>query len=288
MNPHIGSVGGGDAVAEPLMRALVDDDEVESEADAGARPVAPQVAVGEVVAVGHRALVLHAGVGHLDQLVSIFRKRIVAEIVPKDLQHAFGLGKLLFRLRLVFRQHVKIERQIAQPVGEVHVVADVQRDVVVVDGIVNQPIPARVAIAQVGLAHEFSVGDIDQAVGNRHADFHALHFIAPLVLVRPPDAGAGLFARGVDPGMAGRVFAEGDSAKAAGLDGMARIVEVDGVLAPCSQRLRKVDEDRSGIALVLEFERHPKRILSTCSAGCRSSWIRVPSWSILKRMVFLP
>ena len=52
--------------------------------------------------------------------------------------------------------------------------------------------------------------------------------------------------------MAGRVFAESDGAKPAGLHRMARIVEVDGVHAARSESLWKVDEDRSCIALVLE------------------------------------
>src|SRR6202041_1175740 len=103
------SIRGGDAVAEPLMRALVDDDEVESQAEAAAHPVAPKVAIGEVVAVGHCTLMLHPGVGRFNQLVAVLRKGIVTEIVSKYLQHPFGLAKLLFRLGLVFRQHIEIK-----------------------------------------------------------------------------------------------------------------------------------------------------------------------------------
>ena len=47
VDPHVRPVGRADAVAEPLVAALVDDDEVESGADPDARPVALQVAVGE-------------------------------------------------------------------------------------------------------------------------------------------------------------------------------------------------------------------------------------------------
>ena len=71
MDPHVRHIRGGDAVAEPLVRALVNDDEIESQADAHAGPVAPQVAVLEKIAVRHRALVLHARVWHLNQLVSV-------------------------------------------------------------------------------------------------------------------------------------------------------------------------------------------------------------------------
>jgi len=102
VDPHVGLVGGGDAVAEPLVRAFVDDDEVEPGADADAGPVALQVAVGEVVAVGHGALVLHAGVGHFNQLVTVLPERILSEVVLKGLQHALGLCELLPGLVEVF------------------------------------------------------------------------------------------------------------------------------------------------------------------------------------------
>jgi len=46
----------------------------------------------------------------------------------------------------------------------------------------DQPVPARIAITEISLAYELSVGDIDQAVGNRHADLHAFHLVAPLGL----------------------------------------------------------------------------------------------------------
>ena len=69
------------------MAALVDDDEIEPRADPHARPVALEVAVLEAVAVGDRALVLHAGVGHLDQLVAIPLERVLAEIMLEGLKH---------------------------------------------------------------------------------------------------------------------------------------------------------------------------------------------------------
>ena len=110
VDPHVGAVGGGDAVAEPLVAALVDDDEVEAEADADAGPVAAEVAVLEEVAVGDGALVLHAGVGHLDQLVAVAREGIFAEVVLVGLEHAFGLRELHLGFVEVFGQHVEIER----------------------------------------------------------------------------------------------------------------------------------------------------------------------------------
>ena len=66
VDPHVGFIRGRDGVAEPLVAALVDDDEVEARADADAGPVAVEIAVGEVVAIGDGALVLHAGVRDFD------------------------------------------------------------------------------------------------------------------------------------------------------------------------------------------------------------------------------
>ena len=114
VNPHVRRVGGGNAVAEPLMAALVNDDEVESHADADAGPVAPQVAVLEKVAVGHRALVLHPRVRRLHQLVPIFGKRILAEVVLKRLDHPPRLRKLHLRFIQILGQHIEIQRQIAE------------------------------------------------------------------------------------------------------------------------------------------------------------------------------
>ena len=64
------------------------------------------------------------------------------------------------------------------------------------------PVPARVAVAQVRLAHKFSIRNIHQIVGHRHTDVHRFstssrhwslfghHMLAP-----------DLFARRVDPHM---------------------------------------------------------------------------------------
>ena len=79
-----------------------------------------------MVAIGHCALVFHAGVGHFNQLVAVLREGIVSEIVRKGLEHPLGLRKLPFRLEPVFRQHVEIEREIAKPVGEVDIIADIE------------------------------------------------------------------------------------------------------------------------------------------------------------------
>ena len=119
VNPHVRHVGGRDGVAEPLVPALVDDDEVELQADADAGPVALEVAVREAVAVGDRALVLHARVGHFDQLVAVLPERVLAEVLLECLEHRPGLRELALRLLQVSGQHVEVERQVAEPIGEV-------------------------------------------------------------------------------------------------------------------------------------------------------------------------
>src|ERR1700679_3078690 len=60
VNPHIRAVARRDAVAEPLMCALMHDDEVESRPDAGFW--SSQIAILEVVAVGDCGLIFNAGV----------------------------------------------------------------------------------------------------------------------------------------------------------------------------------------------------------------------------------
>ena len=128
-----------------------------------------------------------------------------------------------------------------------------RRDVVVVDGIVDEPVPAGVAVAEIGLAHEFSVRDIDEIVRNRHADLHALDFVAPLVLVRPPDARADSFAGGVDPGTASRIFAKREAAESACFEGIPGVVEIDRVDPAGVEGLREINEDGAEFALVLQL-----------------------------------
>jgi hypothetical protein len=81
----------------------------------------------------------------------------------------------------------------------VRVVADVERDVVRVDRILHEPVPPRVAVAEVGLAEELAVRDVDEIVRDGDADLHPFDLIAPLILVRPPDRRAFALAGGIDP-----------------------------------------------------------------------------------------
>ena len=88
-----------------------------------------------------------------------------------------------------------------------------------------------------------------------------LDFVAPLVFVGPPDAGADTFASGVDPRMAGGVLVNVNPPKRPVLFRISGVVEVDGVGVAGAKGLRKVDEDgaesRSYLSGVV-----PRRILS--------------------------
>src|SRR5215471_15563103 len=102
---------------------------------------------------------LHSRIRHLDQLVSVLSKWILAKIVLISFQHSLRLSKLLLGFVEVCRQRVKIKRQIAELIREMNVVADVQRNAVIVDWIMHKPIPASVAVPQIGLVDELSIGD---------------------------------------------------------------------------------------------------------------------------------
>ena len=139
------------------MAAFVNDDEVETRADSDARPVTLEITVLEVIAVSDGGLVFHAGVWHLDQLVAVFYERIVAKVVLKGLQHSFCLSELFSGLAPDLLA-VHKNRAAARPADLKSVVgADVQRYVVVVDWIMDEPFPARVAVAQIRFADELSV-----------------------------------------------------------------------------------------------------------------------------------
>src|SRR4030095_2112558 len=98
------------------------------------------------------------------------------------------------------------------------ITTNVQRNVVVVDWIVDQPFPACVTVAERNLPHKLSVRDIDEVVRDLNTDAHAFNFVAPLILVGPPDRRAFTFASGVNPWSAKRVLAKSDTTKSARLD----------------------------------------------------------------------
>ena len=59
LDPHVRDVGGRHRVAEPLVRALVDDDEIEFRRDADTCPVAFQISIFKQVSVGYGTLMFH-------------------------------------------------------------------------------------------------------------------------------------------------------------------------------------------------------------------------------------
>src|SRR6266550_1992799 len=132
------------------------------------------------------------------------------------------------------------------------VIAAAQRDVVVVDRVVDRPVPPRVAVAEIGLAGERAVGDVHQAVRHGDADLHALRLVPPLFLVRPPVAGADVLARSCDPVASRGVLLERETAESRNRFGRPRVIEVNRILASGAQRLREIDEHRVELARVLQ------------------------------------
>ena len=192
-------------------------------------------------------MVLHAGVGNLNELVSVEVEGVFAEVVLVGVEHLGDLLKLRLGFVQVFREGVEIERGGAvRGCGEVLVVADVERDVVVVDRVVHVPTPLGVAVAEVLGAFEAAVGDVGQVVGDGHVDLHAvLGLVAPLILVGPPGTGALFLAGCRNPGLPGLVLVEAETAEAALLDWMARVGEVDRVSLALVESFGKVHVDRS-------------------------------------------
>lgn len=76
----------------------MNDDEVQAHAYAHASPVAPIVAIGEVIAVSYDALMFHSRIRDFNQFVTVFHKWVWSKVVRKCSEHAEHLGKLLLRL----------------------------------------------------------------------------------------------------------------------------------------------------------------------------------------------
>ena len=131
----------------------------------------------------------------------------------------------------------------------------------VVDRILDLPVPARVAVAEIRLAGEPAVGDVHEIARDGDAEIHPFDFVAPLILVRPPDAGALALARRGDPGPPGRIRRERHPAEASLLARHARVVELDRIRAPGPQRLGKVHPDRVEFAIVFQRRRAEEDLL---------------------------
>src|SRR5262249_12582111 len=78
------------------------------------------------------------------------------------------------------------------------------------------------------------------------------HFVAPLILVRPPYAGANALASGIDPRTPSDIFSERHRAESSLLDRIARIIELDRINTPRAQRFGEIDENRARVPLVFQ------------------------------------
>src|SRR5262245_32723369 len=126
VDPLVRDIAGSNAVAEPFMRAFVNDNEVKLQADSNAGPIPLEVPVGELVAVGDCALMLHPGVRHFNELVSVFLEGIITEILLKSLQHRFRLCELSLGAFQILGQTIVIQGEITELIAEVFVAADIE------------------------------------------------------------------------------------------------------------------------------------------------------------------
>ncbi len=130
------------------------------------------------------------------------------------------------------------------------VISDVQRDAVVVDGIMNLPVPAGIAVAEIGLTANLPLETSVQAVGNRDPQAHILDLVAQLFLVSATRSGPGALAGRGDPGPSGRVGGEGNPAPAPLARRLSGKIEVDGgrlVLLQSSGKINETSADYPGV-----------------------------------------
>ena len=150
VQPHVGVVLRRDAVAPPFVCALVHNDEIPLQAQSRARQVAAEIAVEVMVAIGDGALMLHAQVRRLHELVAIGVPRIRPEPVLKAPQHGNHLLELSPRGIGVIVERPEIECQpprfAVQRIAEVSIPARVDRHVIVVDRARHEPFVRRRAV----------------------------------------------------------------------------------------------------------------------------------------------
>ena len=164
----------------------------------------PRYAVLVVIAVGDGALVLHAEVRRLDELVAVLVPGERAEPVLEALEHRLHLLELLAGGVEVIVERIEVERELASLalvyVAEMRVVRGVDGDVVVVDRIGDEPLVGRGPIRVRRRAPQPAVRDIDQRIRDGDRDALAVGLVGVDILVRPPDTGAGPFVGGRYPG----------------------------------------------------------------------------------------
>src|SRR5690606_37601344 len=97
-------------------------------------------------------------------------------------------------------------------VAEMSIVADIDGDVVVVDGTGDEPLVGDGGVVVAGGPAEAAVGDVDEGLGYRDGDTLAVGLLGLTVLVRPPGARAKPLHGGGDPGLSVAIDAPGESA----------------------------------------------------------------------------
>jgi hypothetical protein len=185
------------------------------------------VAAPVFVAVGDDGLVLHAQMRGLDHAVFLTAERIGPEHALVEVQVLEDLREQLLAGSLVLRQH---------PVGGRHLVTrhagvgardrlirrDVERDVVIADGVVRVPV---VGAGTVALRHdldEAAVGGDDEQLWHPDAQGEGVGLVGGVILARPPEVAALALASRGDPGLAGLGLGPHETAVPRGADRLAR------------------------------------------------------------------
>ena len=217
-----------------------------------------EVAALVAVAVGDRRLVLHAQVRALDQLEAVAVERVLAEVLLEGGEHRLRLLEVASGLLQVPGQDVVVEGQrlavgVHVTVAEVGELADVDRDVVIIDRIADPPDESGPAVVQGGPLDESAVGDVLEAGRDGDGEGHRLRLVGRVVLVGPPEARAGPLGGDGDPGVAARVLGPGEAAVPGGPPrdpGLAPVGDGQAVAIPRAERLGERDEDRVLLAAV--------------------------------------
>src|SRR5690606_9216828 len=74
---------------------------------------------------------------------------------------------------------VQVEGTLFAPerIGQVHIITNVQRDVVVVDGIAHKPVEPGISVVGIGTVAQPSVRHVDEPVWYPDTDQHAVHLV---------------------------------------------------------------------------------------------------------------
>src|SRR5690606_16476821 len=126
-----------------------------------------------------------------------------------------------------------------------HIVADIDGDVVIVDWIADKPVEPGIATREFLYPSETPVRDVDQSSGDADTDEHAIYFVRLVIFIGPPCARTQLLTCGRNPVIAIAVFLEVKPSVPrcpSSLHWMSRIVH--GNFFPCSfcDGLGKIDE----------------------------------------------